>query len=475
MSLSVLTTLAILEIVYLLSLSTWILLEKRPPAATIAWILALAALPIAGFFIYYLLGPRRLHRTKRKRARAADELYTSVQDFRRLDEPALGLMRRQGLKQLMKLSWQNSGSILSAGNGVTILRNGAEKFPALEEAIEQAAHHIHLEYYIFEGDETGRRLRDLLVERARSGVRVRLLVDAVGSMDLTNRFIEPLLEAGAEYGVFNAMRFGIRKPAMNFRNHRKIAVIDGRIGFTGGLNIGDAYRASRADGGYRDTHIRIEGPAVRALQTAFVEDWFWTTGKSVTDLDPFGAPPAGDELVQIVKSGPDMDWQAIHHVYFTAITTARERVLLTTPYFVPDEALNTALVTAALRGVDVRLIVPRRSDSLIVTWAGRSYHDELLKAGVRVYEYLPTMLHAKTMTVDGMLGVVGTANLDPRSFHLNWEIIAAVYGPRLAGDLERMFEDDLLRSEEVTLERLKERSFPSRLVESASRVFSPLL
>lgn len=468
----VLTALAILEVVYLVSLSVWILLEKRSPAATIAWLLSLAALPVVGFFIYYLFGPRRIHRSKKKRARVTDRVRALLPDTRSLDSETLALMRRAGVRQMMTLAWENSNAIVSGENAVRVLKNGTEKFPALEEAIRGARHHIHLEYYIFEADETGRYLRDLLIERARNGVRVRLLVDAVGSMDLTRAFIEPLLEAGGEYAVFNIVQFGFRKPAFNFRNHRKIAIIDGCIGFTGGLNIGNEYRDGN---GFRDTHMRLEGPAVRALQSVFIEDWYWATTKNISDPYCFAAEPAGDQLVQVVKSGPDMDWQAIHHLYFTAITSARSHVQLTTPYFVPDEALNTALVTAAMRGVDVKLIVPRRSDSRVVTWAGRSFHDDLLKAGVRIFEYLPTMLHAKTMSIDGILAVIGTANLDPRSFHLNWEIVAATYGSQLAGDLEALFEEDLASSQEVTEESRAQVSFGQRLLEGSSRVFSPLL
>lgn len=470
------TALAILEVVYLVSLSVWILLEKRSPVATIAWILSLAALPFVGFFIYYLLGPRRIHRTKKKRARLKDRVSATVPDTQTLDEPTLKLMRRAGVRQMMTLGWENSGAIVSSENAVRVLRNGEQKFPALEEAIRGAKNHIHLEYYIFKGDETGKYLRDLLIERARNGVSVRLLVDAVGSSELTRAFTESLLEAGGEYAVFNPAKFGgFFKSQLNFRNHRKIVVIDGKIGFTGGLNIGNEYRDKD---GFRDTHMRIEGPAVHGLQATFVEDWYRATTKNITDdhcFPPEPAEPAGDQLVQVVKSGPDMDWQAIHHLYFTAITSARAHVQLTTPYFVPDEALNTALVTAAMRGVKVTLIVPRNSDSRIVTWAGRSFQDDLLKAGVRIFEYLPSMLHAKTMSVDGILAVIGTANLDPRSFHLNWEIVAATYGSQLAGDLEHLFEQDLAESKEVTKEARANISRGQRLLEAASRVFSPVL
>lgn len=472
---AVLTTLAILEVIYLIALSIWILLEKRAPVATIAWILALALLPGIGFVVYYLLGPRRIHRTRSRRARAYDRLRSSLPDLRTLDAATQDLLRQPELRQLMRLSLTNSAAAVSADNEVTVLRNGAQKFPALEKAIREAKHHVHLEYYIFEADETGRTLLELLTERAREGVKVRLLVDAVGSLDLTHKLLDPLLLAGGEYAVFNKVKLIKRVPALNFRNHRKIVVVDGRIGFTGGLNIGNEYRDVDEEGGYRDTHLRLEGPAVRGLQSIFLEDWFFATGNNVAEPHCFHAPAVGDQLVQIIRSGPDMDWQAIHHAYFTAITSARTKLHLTTPYFVPDEALNTALVTAAMRGVDVKLLVPRQSDSRVVTWAARSFYDELLKAGVRIFEYLPTMLHAKTMSVDGVLGVVGTANLDPRSFHLNWEIIAVTYGPSTAEELDRLFAQDLAASEEVTLDMVQARSFPQRLLEAGSRVLSPVL
>lgn len=475
------TLLTVAEIVYVVALSIWIILEKRRPTATIAWILSLALLPLVGFGLYYALGPRRMRRNRSARASAIRRIRASVPDLGGLFGPAHGLVREQvdlQTRQLMALALNNSEAPLSAGNDVRVLRNGFETFAALETAVREARHHIHFEYYIFNADSTGRRFRDLLVERAKAGVQVRLLVDAIGSADIDDAFLEPLLAAGGEAGVFNPVSFARFRPSWNFRNHRKIVVIDGRVAFCGGLNIGDEYaNVDPHSGPWRDTHLGVEGPAVRALALLFLEDWHFATGRSVTTPIFFAAPApvGGTQLVQIVGSGPDRDWPPIQQIFFSAISNARDRVLITTPYFVPDEAILTAITTAALRGVDVKILVPRRIDSRVVLAAGRSYFDDLLRAGARIYEYLPGPLHSKTMSIDGRLATIGTANLDQRSFRLNFEVDALIYDVSVANEVEVLFHQDLTLSREVTAESRRELAFSDRLFEGCARLLSPLL
>lgn len=473
------TALTIAEITYLVVLSLWIILEKRPPVATLAWILSLAALPVAGFAIYYLFGPRRIHRRRLKRQRARLKVRgASERDLGRVvfaDEAALTAPARA----LMTLAAGAGDMPPAACHRVDLLTSGADCFEAICEAVAAARHHVHLAYYIFEPDHTGTRLRDLLVQKAKEGVQVRLLVDDVGSHRMGRRFVKPLLAAGGSFARFNAVGLPRFRPRVNFRNHRKILVCDGRVAFTGGMNISDAYSVS-SEGGvpWRDTHLRLEGTAVRWLQLVFLEDWYFATdhaphGNAYFPRDPGDTGPS--HVLQVVASGPDSDWQSIHKLYFAAIAGAQRRVLITTPYFVPDEAMLVALVTAALRGVDVRLLVPRRGDSRIVTAAARSYYDDLLRAGVRIFEYLPSMLHAKTMVVDDSFATVGTANMDNRSFRLNFEVSVALYGTTFVDQLVATFAEDVAKAEEVNASRRQQMRWPDRFGEAGARLFSPLL
>jgi cardiolipin synthase A/B len=468
------TALTIGEIVYVLVVVVWVVMEKRPPASTVAWILALAALPGVGLLLYFVLGPRRVGRERSRRARAQRRIRASLPNLHALSD----VSRAEGqMRQLMALALNNSESPLSSGNAVRILRNGTECFPALEEAIRGAQHHIHLEYYIFDPDETGTKFRDLLVERAKAGVQVRLLVDAIGSSALGPSFFKPLLDAGGEAAFFNRVRLlRLVRPLVNFRSHRKIVVVDGQIGFTGGLNIADEYAGLVPENVVRDTHVRIAGPAVRALQLLFLEDWNFATDKSLTEPRLFAdVPEQGDAMVQIVGSGPDKAWRAIQQVYFSAVTQANDRLLISTPYFVPDPSIATALCTAALRGVDVQLLLPRRADSRVGSAAARSYYDDLLAAGVRIFEYLPGFMHAKTVVVDRKFASVGSANFNSRSFSLDFEVNALLYSPQLAGELEDIFKQDLTVSKEVTAESRQTLGFFGRLGEGTARLLSPLL
>lgn len=472
------TAFTIVEIAIIAALVPWIALEKRAPVATLAWILLVIALPIAGPVVYYLIGHRRVKRTRFKRLRARLGLRAARDRLHK--EPSSSARDPADLRarQLMTLATEVCESPPSTATSLRFLFDGDETFAALTEAIRAARHHVHLEYYIFEPDHTGTALRDLLIERARAGIEVRLLVDGVGSHRLRRGFLAPLRAAGARVAFFGPVRLPRLRPRhVNFRTHRKIVVIDGVVGFTGGINVTDDERPSqRGHRAYRDTHLRFEGDAVRWLQLVFMEDWSYATGSAPTDHAYF--PEAcgdGPHAVQILSSGPDEPWQAIQKLYFSAITSAQQRVLVTTPYFVPDEPMLTALVTAALRGVDVRVLVPRRSDSRTVTAAARSFFGELVDAGVRVYEYTPSMLHAKTLVVDDAFAVVGTANMDARSFRLNYEVVAALHGPDGPKALEEAFERDLAKARLVTRGELANDPLRRRVVEAAARLLAPLL
>jgi cardiolipin synthase len=460
------------EVAYLVVMIGVIILEKRSPISTIAWILAIAMLPYVGLVVYFFVGPHRVTRKRIRHGRSSAEVRAELAaDVAQHPLDVTAPHRAQ----LATLAVRASGSLMSTAKRITVLGGGKECFDAIEEAIRAAKSHVHVLYYIFQADRTGTRIRDALIERAKAGVKVRLLTDGVGTA-LPRRFLAPLRAAGVEYARFNPIVFGRLLPRIHLRNHRKIVIVDGRVGFLGGINVGDAYDASitKRDA-FRDTHVRIEGTAVRELQFTFLEDWHFSTNEIIRDKGLFPAAASGeDQAAIIVPSGPDQEWESIEQVYFTAITQADAHIQLTTPYFVPDEPVRVALCAAALRGVRLELIVPHRSDSLIVTTAARSYFDELLRAGAHVYEY-PKMVHAKTMVVDGKIGIVGSANLDNRSFRLNFEVSALFYDAVALAELSRLFEVDKHKCRHITLKSRLRLSLPTRLAEASARLLSPLL
>ena len=464
------TLFSAVEVAYLVTMIVVIVLEKRSPISTIAWILALAMLPYVGLLVYFFIGPHRVKRKRMRHSRSSAEVRSAL-----AADSALHPASAPHRVQLATLAAKASGSLVATAKRITVLGSGKECFDAIVEAIGRAKQHVHVCYYIFEPDKTGARIRDALVERARAGVKVRLLTDGVGT-SLPRKFLRPLLEAGAEHARFNPIVLGGLLPRIQLRNHRKIVIVDGRVGFLGGINVGDEYDESIAKrDAFRDTHARVEGAAVRELQLTFLEDWHFSTSQVVRDKGMFPPPgPGEDEAAIIVPSGPDQEWEAIEHVYFTAITQADESIQLTTPYFVPDEPVRVALVAAALRGVRVELIVPRRSDSLIVTAAARSYFDQLLLAGVQVYEY-PRMVHAKTMLVDGKIGIVGSANLDNRSFRLNFEVSMIFYDEGALAKLGELFHLDKHKCRHITKKSRAKLPVHARLAEASARLLSPLL
>lgn len=487
----VLTILTTAEVLYVVGLAIWILFEKRSPVATLAWILALVALPYVGFVVFFFLGPRRLVRKRLRHRRARGRVEGPKVDARllALEDPRIA--------QLGRLATQSGEAPSDSCDEVEVFHDAESTYASIEVAIASAKHHVHVAYYIFEPGRIGDRFRDALVERAKAGVTVRVLVDDVGSSALTRKFIKTLRDAGVKFARFNPVTFSRIRSRIDFRNHRKIVVIDGTIGFTGGINVTDDYmpetappssrlekkakkkRAKRKQPGpWRDTHVRIAGDAVRWLQLVFLDDWHYATRYVPSPRDePYFPTPTGtgQHHVQILASGPDRETEPIQRTYFAAIALAAERVYVTTPYFVPDDAVLTALTTAAQRGVDVRILVPRLSDSIVVTAAARSYYDTVLAAGVRVFEYQPTMIHSKTLLVDDFFSSVGTANMDNRSFRLNFEVTAVLYGKLHAEALADQFDRDLQLAREVKLDSRRTLAFKWRLFEAGARVLSPLL
>jgi cardiolipin synthase A/B len=462
-----------------LALIPVVLLRRKEPSSTIAWILTLIFLPVVGAILFLLFGRDRV-RWPAKRKRQADAFMRSILRERTLEarDPSFADGQLTELeKQIFQVGSLLSGARASVGNRIEVLTRGNDVYEALAAAIDGAKHHVNAEFYLIRNDATGAWFRDKLVRAAERGVEVRLLCDAYGCLAIGSAWRRPLRRAGAKLGVFLPMRSLFLQP-VNLRNHRKIVVVDGKVAFSGGVNIGNEYRGEmRGIGHWRDTHFRMEGPAALALQRVFFQDWFFTTGEGV-DPTPFFPPQlsiAGDASVAIVPSGPDTRTEAIHRLFFAAIAGARERVFITTPYFVPDLPLVVALQVAAMRGVDVKIILPSRSNHRVTFHAGRSFYTELLEAGVHIYEYQPGMIHAKTMVVDGRIVFLGSANMDMRSFRLNFEVHALIHDAPTASVLEACFAEDLSQTIAVELGTWRTRRRRYRIAEGAGRFVSPLL
>lgn len=468
-----------IELVHLatLWLIRWVLLtRKRQPAASVAWILAIILLPILGGVLFLFFGVNRVERRKAGKAAASRATVDSVPRLREYDLPASDGWNEQQ-SRLMRLASDLCDNRPTTGNEIELLIDTNIAIRRIEEAILAARESIHLEYYIWKPDVVGLRIRDLLIERAREGVKVRFLYDSLGSLTLSRRFIRPMRSAGISVAPFLPGQSLRERWSINLRSHRKIVVVDGRIGFTGGMNIGDEYLGrNRRLGYWRDTHLRITGPAVLQLQRVFAEDWFYATGEDLTQSLLF--PPteaAGPLTAQVVSSGPVGEIRAFHSLMFAAINEARERITLATSFFVPTDSLVTALETAALRGVQVRLLNPGKSAYPWTTRAGRSYYDTLLQAGVVIHEYRRGILHSKTLTIDGCWSLVGSPNFDVRSLLLNFEVGVAVYDAGFAQALEEHYEADLQHATQIDAISWSRRPLRQVLVENFCRLFSPVM
>ncbi len=475
-------TLTIVELVSIAFVPV-VLARRKEPAATFAWIIVLVAFPPFGLILFWYLGRDRVRRPLRTRAKVNAKLRQRIADRLGPIETVASQTRMhtldgslfsdapEPLRGVMRLALRAGRSAPKGGNAVTVLRGAPTTYASLIEAIGAAQRHVHLEYYAFRADEAGRSVIDALTAAASRGVRVRLLYDGLGSAGL-GRKVGALRRAGGEIAPFFPLDPIRRGTTINLRNHRKLAVIDGRVGFAGGINVGDEFVP------WRDIHLRIEGPSVEELAAVFVEDWYFATRKDVLEETSLGAAPPsepGQSVLQIVQSGPDETIEAIQRLYFAAIASARQRVWITTPYFVPDRAVLMALETAAMRGVDVRVLVPAHSNWWITNDAGRSFYDELLGSGVSIYEYQPGMLHTKAMVVDGVFATVGSANLDVRSFRLNFELVAVLYDPAIVAELEAIFREDQAQARRLELEAWRRRPFSARVREGIGRLLTPLL
>jgi cardiolipin synthase len=461
---------------------TVIFLERRNVAATWAWLMVLFFLPAVGFILYLILGQnlsrRKLYKIKVDRLTTIRGII--YRQFRELEQgivaykdPAIA-----NYHNLIQMNLVSSFALFTQDNEVEIFTDGKSKFDALFHAMEGAVDHIHLIYYIVRDDDLGQRLMKILVEKAKQGVKVRFLYDDIGCYGLSKKYFHDLLEAGGEVAAFFPSRIPYLNFRVNYRNHRKLAIIDGKYGFIGGFNIGDEYLGlNERFGKWRDTHLMIRGGAVLQIQAQYLLDWKLATRKDVPIQPRYFPMPTsmGHVGIQIVASGPDTEEQQIKDGYLKMIYAAKESIYLQTPYFIPDESMLTALKLAAMSGVDVKIMIPSEPDHKIVYWATSSYLGELLACGVRVYLYSKGFIHAKTIVVDGRIASVGTANIDTRSFKLNFEVNAFIYDSGTAAKLMNIFVKDAEFSSELTLERYKHRSLLIKFKESCARLLSPIL
>ena len=458
-----------------------VFMQRRDPSATWAWLMVLLFIPILGFLLYLFLG-QDLKRKKTFHVKVkSDETKTIAHREKRQIQYFLSETKNPVVSQyssLAHLHFMTGGFPLTEDNEVEILQNGAEKFPALLSSLQEARRYIHMEYYILRNDELGRRIIEVLSEKAREGVEVKLLYDGMGCIRVPRKFFKPLLKAGGQIANFYPPFLPYINLRVNYRNHRKICVVDGKTAFIGGLNIGDEYLGkSKKFGFWRDIHLKIQGSALYYLQFRFLLDWEFCTGEKNVFKDTYfpKIDIEGKAGVQIVSSGPDSKWASVKQGYFKMIMGAKKKIYIQTPYFVPDDSIIEALKVAALSGIDVRVMVPCKPDHPFVYWATMSYVGELLEAGVKCYTYLKGFLHSKLVIIDGCVGSVGTANMDIRSFKMNFEVNAFIYDEEVVKSLEKGFLLDLKDSKEVTITEYARRSPILKFKESISRLLSPLL
>lgn len=461
----------------LLAITYIIFFERRNPANAIVWILALIFVPIFGFILYLLFG-QQYYKRKRFDFKAEKDRET-LQRFYQMQKEAISDVpvdyRAATGRQIVRMLLA-SGSVYSLNNEVRAFVDGKEKFNALMEVIKGANHFIHMEYYIIRNDALGNEIVAALTEKARQGVEVRFLVDGLGN-NIPKKNYQNLVEAGGKVAEFYKTLIPSISLRVNYHNHRKIVIVDGKVGFVGGFNIGDEYLGKGPLGYWRDAAVEIRGEGIKAIQYQFIVDWNYATKEGLT-LDPKYFPDVkgnGRSVVQIVSGGPDHQWNPIKEEYLKLINVARKHVYLQTPYFIPDQSVLDALRTAALSGVDVCIMFPNKPDHPLVYWASYSYVAELLDAGVRAYTYDNGFIHAKTVTIDDEISSIGSANWDIRSFRLNFETNAVIYDQEFGAEQRKHFEDDLKVCTEVTMESYQNRPVKVRIKEGFSRLLSGVL
>jgi cardiolipin synthase len=462
---------------YALSIVTVIVViigENRNPVKSLAWVTVLILLPAVGLVLYVFFGrniknKRMISRRNKRKLKRKERFHCPPSAINALSDEA---------RQMTSMAHALTGVPYYPDNHIRLFNSGADKFQALKQDLRHATRFIHLQYYIFEDDKIGHEISDILIERAQAGVAVRVIYDHVGSFHVRGGFFKRMRRAGVQIHPFFKVNFIPFASKINWRNHRKLVIIDGEIGYIGGMNIADRY----IDGGkqfrmWRDCHLRIQGPAVGGLQHSFAVDWNFM-GMPLLDETcdaPRHTDPATSAGAQVITSGPMGVWDSIAHVFLRAIGTAKRRIFVQTPYFLPTEALLKALQNAALSGVDVRIMLPKRSDSRILNQASRSYLTECMQAGVKLYFFTPGMLHSKVLLIDDDFATVGSTNFDFRSFEHNFEANLLIYSRHVNAQLAEMFVADLKQSVRVKPAEWRRRPLLLRFEQSLLRLLSPIL
>jgi cardiolipin synthase len=464
-----------------------IVYDTRNNTKTLAYLLLVIFLPVIGILFYFSFGinyrKRKMYSKKLlkddnlAKKLKADIFQYSKNTFEQNNEEV------EKSRELALMLLRDGTSPLTANNSVKLLVNGENKFPEVLKALREAKNHIHIEYYIYEDDKIGRAIEDVLIQKAKEGITVRFIYDDFGSRSIRRKLVKRLKKGGVKVFPFYKVIFIAFANRINYRNHRKIIVVDGKTAFTGGINVSDRYINNSNDTHklfWRDTHLRIDGPGVQYLQYLFLCDWNFCAEDSVQPDEEYfpgekDFPANANKVVQIAASGPDSDTPTIMFSLLQAINLATKEILITTPYFIPGNSLINALIIAALSGISVKLLVPGISDSRLVNHAARSYYADLLNAGVDIYQYNKGFVHAKTMVTDTSIAIIGTANMDQRSFDLNFEVNAIVYDPEIANQLKSVFFEDLKDAERIDATAWNERAWYKVLLEQVARLVSPLL
>jgi cardiolipin synthase len=445
-------------IVFYIQLLWIICREYRYPARTVTWLLVQFICPGIGFMVYLIIRKPYPHHRSHTRTTS---IVTDNGDHS---------------SKLTAYLLQLPGSSFPANNQVHIFTNSEDCFQAMLREIERATSHIHFQFYTIRHDQIGRRFEDALIQKAKQGLKVRVVFDRVGSHPLSSAFLKKMKRSGIEIYAFLPIWPGKFLRKINYRNHRKVVVLDGKVGFMGGMNIGDEYLGGNANLGFwRDTHIQTEGSSVHQLQSIFMQDWFLATNQLLEAKDYYPSCDGGHAKVQLIESGPDLLEDRIRELFFTMIISAKKSIYISTPYFIPDPSIRFALKTSAMSGLDVRIILPEKIDSSFTRYATHSFVEELLLAGVHVYFYQKGFMHAKVMIIDDTHATVGSANMDPRSFYYNFEIVAMFFGSQEVSKLTADYHRDLNESIPIHMDMFGQRSRGARCKEVIARLLSSFM
>ncbi len=469
---------------YLILTIIYLLLDNREASSTFAWIFVLITFPVLGLFLYLLIGRnrRQSHKLKRYQQHVSQSLSLCLKDYLSEQRQTLkALSITEGFssrKKLFELLYTNSNSLLTTKNSIKLFYCGKDKFDSLITDLKNAKKFIHMEYFIWKSDAFTETIKNILIEKKKEGVEIRILYDIIGSLQLKGKYLRALRKHGIKIYPYDNQYTLISVHSLNYRNHRKIAIIDGHIAYTGGMNMGKEY----IDGGnrfesWRDTHAQIKGEAVTILHSVFVSSWHNTTKEDLIEKKYF---PKNTDLstylpMQITTSGPDAEWSSIEQLYFNLITSAEKSVYIQSPYFIPNESIYKALLSAALSGIKIKIMITGKPDKFLPFWAAFSFFEPLLKAGVKIYHYKKGFMHAKTIIVDNEICSVGTANMDIRSFQLNYEVNMMIYDRKTADDLTNQFHKDLDYCHTFTSDEYNQIDALKKFRNSIARLFAPIM